>query len=78
VVNTAANAALNQRVEELVSELQKMKAIILKHEVRLRDLEKKVDQCKSDGTLDNLAPVNSQSSTEANNNGETNLLPDEV
>lgn len=66
----ALTNALTQRIEELVSELQKMKAIILKHEVRIRDLEKKVE-LKNDG-LDNHA----QPGSETNNNGD--LLPDEV
>ncbi|RWS28755.1 coronin-like protein 3 [Leptotrombidium deliense] len=65
------NSALNSRVEELVSELQKMKAIILKHEVRIRDLEKKVDQ-QQKGLLDNTQISNAEN----NNNGET--LADEV
>lgn len=69
----ALTSALNQRIEELVSELQKMKAIILKHEVRIRDLEKTTEQIK-DGSLDNH---NLQTGSEANNNGEA-LGPDEV
>lgn len=59
-----------QRVDELVSELQKMKAIILKHEVRIRELEKRGQN------LDNL--TQSVVGSEANNNGDSNLLPDEV
>lgn len=66
----AQNSALTQRVDELVSELQKMKAIILKHEVRIRELEKKGQN------LDNL--TQSVVGSEANNNGDANLLPDEV
>lgn len=65
----AQNAAQTQRVDELVSELQKMKAIILKHEVRIRELEKRGQN------LDNLTQ---SVGSEANNNGDTNLLPDEV
>jgi len=70
-------SALNSRVDELVSELQKMKAIILKHEVRIRDLEKKVELSKT-GTESNLDNHGSlQTGSETNNNGET-LGPDEV
>jgi hypothetical protein len=65
----ALTAAQVQRVDELVSELQKMKAIILKHEVRIRELEKRGQN------LDNLTQ---NVGSEANNNGDTNLLPDEV
>lgn len=68
-LSPAQNAALTQRVDELVSELQKMKAIILKHEVRIRELEKRGQN------LDNLTQ---SVGSEANNNGDTNLLPDEV
>ncbi len=32
-----------QKMEELINEVNKLKAIVLKHEVRIRDLEKKVD-----------------------------------
>ena len=32
-----------QKMEELISEVNKLKAIVLKHEVRIRDLEKKVE-----------------------------------
>jgi len=77
----ALTSALTQRIEELVSELQKMKAIILKHEVRIRDLEKRTDLSSktnnTDGSLDNH---NTQAGAETlNNNGESvNLLPDEV
>lgn len=38
-------AAQLQKMEELVGEVNKLKAIILKHEVRIRDLE------KANGTL---------------------------
>ena len=49
-----------------------MKAIILKHEVRIRDLEKKALT-----NIDNA--VTGSSGEEANNNnGDNNLLPDEV
>ncbi|XP_015782496.1 coronin-6 [Tetranychus urticae] len=51
------------RLEELMSELKKMKTVILKHEVRIRDLEEKFSV---DANANNIA-----------NNGET-LLPDEV
>ncbi|KAI1292171.1 Coronin-1C [Halotydeus destructor] len=73
------SAAMNQRVEDLVSELHKMKAIILKHEVRIRDLEKKLEQAitTSDGSLDNHAN-NQVGGGEANNNGDVNMSPDEV
>lgn len=72
--NLAVTAAVNQRIDELVSELQKMKAIILKHEVRIRELEK-----KSVTTIDNAVTGSSGSPEEANNNnGDSNLLPDEV
>ena len=64
-VSSAVSNAMNAKIEELVTELQKMKNIIVKHEVRIRDLERKLDS-----KLDNV-------NTEANNNGET-LLPDEV
>lgn len=37
---TASQAA---KMEELVNEVNKLKAIVLKHEVRIRDLEKKVE-----------------------------------
>jgi len=57
------------KVEELVSEMQKLKAIILKHEVRIRDLEKQQQQSNHTDTLNN---------GESNNNGESALLPDEV
>lgn len=68
---TAVNAVLTQRVDELSSELHKMKAIILKHEVRIRDLEKKVEHGFND--------TNNIQNNETNNNGETaTLLPDEV
>lgn len=70
--NSAVTAAVSQRIDELVSELQKMKAIILKHEVRIRDLEKKALT-----NIDNA--VTGSSGEEANNNnGDNNLLPDEV
>ena len=70
--NSAVTAAVNQRIDELVSELQKMKAIILKHEVRIRELERKT-------TIDNVVTGSSGSPEEANNNnGDSNLLPDEV
>lgn len=59
------------KVEELVSEMQKLKAIILKHEVRIRDLEKKCEDRGSNHT-DTL------NHHETNNNGESALLPDEV
>ncbi|XP_054155357.1 coronin-1C-like [Oppia nitens] len=58
----------NQRVEELVSELNKLKAIILKHEVRIRDLEKKVEESQTDSHNNH----NSQQ-----NNGDSHLA-DEV
>ena len=32
-----------QKMEDLISEVNKLKAIVLKHEVRIRDLEKKTD-----------------------------------
>ena len=32
-----------QKMEELINEVNKLKAIVLKHEVRIRDLEKKVE-----------------------------------
>jgi coronin-1B/1C/6 len=35
-----SNEELSQRVKELTDELHKMKAIVLKHEVRIRDVEK--------------------------------------
>lgn len=66
----AQNSAQTQRVDELFSELQKMKAIILKHEVRIRELEKKGQN------LDNVTTTGVGS--ESNNNGDSNLLPDEV
>ena len=56
-----ANA--NLKLEELMNELKKMKTVILKHEVRIRDLEEKFSV---DANANNIA-----------NNGET-LLPDEV
>lgn len=62
------SSALNSKVDELVSELHKLKAIILKHEVRIRDLEKKVEQQEKS---DNLTEIKS-------NGDSTNLLPDEV
>lgn len=72
--SSAVTAAVNQRIDELVSELQKMKAIILKHEVRIRELEKKALT-----TIDNVVTGSSGSPEEANNNnGDSNLLPDEV
>lgn len=70
--NSAQNQAMSSKLEEFASELQKMKAIILKHEVRIRELEK-----RGHG-LDNTQNSNSQASSEANNNGDNNLLPDEV
>ena len=63
----AISAATTQKVEELMSELNKLKAIILKHEVRIRDLEKKVEESASD----------SQHHNSQTNNGES-LLADEV
>lgn len=78
---SVATLALNTRVEELVSELQKMKAIILKHEVRIRDLEKKTETQASSKTSDgNLDNHSSQVGSEANNNGDSVslLAPDEV
>jgi hypothetical protein len=62
--NPAVNAAMTAKLEEFASELSKMKAIILKHEVRIRELEKK------NASLEN--------NVQANNNGDSNLLPDEV
>lgn len=35
-----ANEEMSTKITELSSELHKMKAIVLKHEVRIRDLEK--------------------------------------
>jgi len=64
------SSAQQARIDELVSELQKMKAIILKHEVRIRELEKKT-------TLDNAHGQGRSGGSEANNNGES-MLPDEV
>lgn len=43
-----ANEVLSSKVTELSNELHKMKAIILKHEVRLRDLEKREDSLLPD------------------------------
>lgn len=76
------SSAVSQRVEELVSELNKLKAIILKHEVRIRDLEKKVDQQNND-TNDNAVDVQQnapQIIIDGNkSNGESSVhLPDEV
>jgi len=64
----AQSLAMTAKLEEFASELQKMKAIILKHEVRIRELEKR------GSNLDNVH----QTGSEANNNGDSNLLPDEV
>lgn len=69
----ALTSAMNDKILELLSELQKMKAIILKHEVRIRDLEKKSSKNGSDTTLDNLTHHNNQrdlTGSEANNNGD--------
>lgn len=67
----AVSMAMTAKLEEFASELSKMKAIILKHEVRIRELEKR------NASLENNVQ-NSQSGSEANNNGDSNLLPDEV
>lgn len=60
-----ANEELSNKVTELSSELHKMKAIVLKHEVRIRDLEKR----QSGGDYKNH---------HSNNGDAGNLLPDEV
>lgn len=44
-----------QKMEDLISEVNKLKAIVLKHEVRIRDLEKKVES-SSDNHNDELVP----------------------
>lgn len=83
-INTEGNgvdsSVSNQRLEELTSELQKMKTIILKHEMRIRELEKKVEQTR--GTLSSSASptLKTQQSLPASHgkNGEWELLPDEV
>jgi|GEM_PF-3987966 len=62
---SATNSAIAARVEELTSELHKLKQIILKHEIRIRDMEKRVD-----GKDNNNSHLNA-------NNGD-GLLPDEV
>ncbi|XP_074595101.1 protein coronin [Brevipalpus obovatus] len=59
----ATSGAATQRLEELTSELKKMKAIILKHEVRIRDLEAKFS-------------AESNTNNNIGNNGD--LLSDEV
>lgn len=45
-------ASQAQKMEELVNEVNKLKAIVLKHEVRIRDLEKKVDVATNGETGD--------------------------
>lgn len=66
--------ATNQRLEELTNELQKMKTIILKHEMRIRELEKKVEQQDHlASTLKSHAPI-----SQGEKNGDWGLLPDEV
>lgn len=42
-----------QKMEELINEVNKLKAIVLKHEVRIRDLEKKVDAGGGGGVSEN-------------------------
>ncbi|KAG9508558.1 Coronin-6, partial [Fragariocoptes setiger] len=62
-----ANEELAVKVSELSSELHKMKAIVLKHEVRIRDLEKKLDS-RSGGDIKSYS----------NNGDARGMLPDEV
>lgn len=76
--SAALTSAMNDRIMELVSELQKLKAIVVKHEMRIRELEKgssnKTSKTDSGSNLDNV-----HAAGESNNNGETpSLLPDEV
>lgn len=54
-------ASQAQKMEELVNEVNKLKAIVLKHEVRIRDLEKKVEVG---------AGANGETADEAKNNGD--------
>jgi hypothetical protein len=67
--NDTNGRASENRLEDLTAELHKMKTIILKHEMRIRELEKKLEQSR--GTH---PPVQRSSSR----NGEWELLPDEV
>lgn len=74
---TAALAASNadsslQKFEEMMEEIRKLKATVLKHEVRIRDLEKRLES--QGGRLIGNKPVHSS----ANSHGEPGLLPDEV
>ncbi|XP_023221866.1 coronin-1C-like isoform X2 [Centruroides sculpturatus] len=62
----------NQKMDEMVEEVRKMKATLLKHEIRIRDLEKMLES--PGGRLAGNKPVHSS----ANSHGNSGLMPDEV
>lgn len=60
-----------QKIDELLEEVKKLKATIQKHELRIFDLEKKLES-RTGGQINFLKKA------QTNNHGEKHLMPDEV